>query len=232
MVVDKSTGPDTQARARGAPPFPLQLFRETCGRAQSLGLRGVVFSTLLAVLFYSMVCISTLVPDTRQRFDGTRLLTFGDVRFQGDGTALLQVKWAKNAQHAGQGFAVPLLLVMGCPACPIENLRRLFRLWATVEPGRPLFAFPSRKRGTGAVTQGFTINLARVWFSTLLRAQGVPAGTQGYTLQRGACSLAFRNGAVESDLQALGGWRSSAVRCYYAASDARRRAAKALADSY
>ena len=216
---------------QGAPPFPLELLRQLCGRAGSLGTKGVVFSGLLAVLFYSMVRVSSLVPGTRQVFDHTRLPCAGDVSFRTDGTALLRVRWAKNAQVAGQGFTVPLLPVAGSPACPVGNLRRVLGLWERGDLSRPLFAFSGAEDEGGMGYRGFTISLAREWFATLLQAQGIAAGGRGFTLhslRRGACSLAFRNGARETDLQALGGWRSSAVKCYYEAGDARRRAAEAL----
>ena len=214
----------------GAPPFPVRLLRETCERVARLGQKGEVFAALLSVMFYAMVRVSSLLPASSQGFDSTRLPMVGDVVLRSDGTALLRVKWAKNAQQASAGFTVPLLPVKGTAACPVANLRRLLALQPAASRGQPLFAFP-RVVGQGKSYKGFTISLARVWFATVLRAAGHTVGSGGYSLhslRRGACSLAFRNGAQEADLQALGGWRSGAVRCYYAAGDARRRAASAL----
>ena len=215
----------------GAAPLPVYVLEVTCRRALELGERGVIFSALMAVMFYSMTRISSLVPGARQGFDSTRLPTIADVELLHDGTAVLRVKWAKNAQRAEAGFRVPLLPVAGSPACPVENLSRLLRLGGQKGGHAPLFGFRAGRAGRVGTYHGFTIPLARSWFDMLLAAGGYSAGKGGFSLhslRKGACSLAFKNGAAEADLQALGGWHSAAVRTYYSRMDARKRAAAAL----
>ena len=55
-----------------------------------------------------------------------------------------------------------------------------------------------------------------------------PACLHFHPLRRGACHLAFGQGASVTDIQALGGWRSQAVACYLPLDAARARAAASL----
>ena len=116
--------------------------------------------------------------------------------------------------------------------CPVWHAKGLRRRLANLPAHSPLFSFPANG-GAGRITRGtvacFTMRVARKWLGVLLGAIG--RGNEGFTfhsLRRGACTLAFRNGADEAALRALGGWRSEAVRGYYDARDARNRAAAAL----
>ena len=211
-----------------APPFPLPLLQRACALAASLGPKGQVFAALLAVAFHSMARLSSLLPATLNSFVPTRHPTLADFHAQGEAVSLF-LKWAKNCQDVSQGFAVPLFPSGGSPACPVARLTDLRALLRGLPPTAPLFSFPlGGKRGTSA-QGGFTISLARGWLSCLLRTLG--RGEEGLTfhsLRRGACTLAFQRGASVSDLQALGGWRSDAVKVYFSQVHARERAARFL----
>ena len=212
-----------------APPFPLQLLQRACVLADSLGARGRVFAALLAVTFYTMARLSSLVPVSLHTFDRTRLPTLADVREDGSSRSF-HLKWAKNCQQTTQGYWVPLLACPGSGACPVARLDALRGLLEGAPGSTPLFSFPGE--GTGAHPRkrgGFTIALAREWLRCLLCALGVrDKAFTFHSLRRGACTLAFRQGAAFTDLQQLGGWRSEAVRGYFSGMDARRRAARCL----
>ena len=212
-----------------APPFPLQVLQRACILTSSLGARGRVFAALLAVTFYSMARLSSLLPRSLSTFDHTRQPTLADVRVEGS-SLVLWLKWAKNCQLASQGFWVPLLPCPGSPACPVMRVPDLQKLTAGLPRSAPLFSFPAVGADFGGRTgTGFTAGLARSWLSCTLAAMGEGGrGLTFHSLRRGACTLAFRQGAQLSDLQQLGGWRSDAVRGYFSEADARRRAATCL----
>ena len=213
-----------------APPLPVELLNQLTRLAQGLGEQGQVFSALLALCFYSMARLSSLLPADHDNFDPSRLPTLNDVTGDTGGGFRLRIKWAKNLQFASDTFTVPLTRIQGSPACPVTCLIRLLQLLAGAPRSVPLFSFHSQSQGgRAACRRSFTMRTARQWLKYLLRALG--QSEHGYTfhsLRRGACTLAFRNGADEAALQAMGGWRSAAVQIYYAAEDRRARVAAAL----
>ena len=210
----------------------MSVLGQLTGLAVSLGARGEVFAALLTICFASMARISSLLPARVADFDQTRLPVLGDlVETQGH-TLQLRLKWAKNLQEADGAFWVPLVNRTELAVCPVWHAKGLRRRLANLPAHSPLFSFPANG-GAGRITRGtvacFTMRVARQWLGVLLGAIG--RGNEGFTfhsLRRGACTLAFRNGADEAALRALGGWRSEAVRGYYDARDARNRAAAAL----
>ena len=205
-----------------APPFPFALLERLCTFLREGGNRELVFAALLSCTFFAMTRLSSMAPPDRQRFDTSRYPTLDDVSVSGR-EVFLQIKWAKAHQEAGEAFWVPLLRVGGSPACPVDLLERARRALPGRLGGAPLF-------GVGDESHFFfTVQRAREWLRWSLMAVG--RGGSGYTfhsLRRGACSLAFENGADIADIQNLGGWRSNAVQCYLPVMASRNRAAAAL----
>ena len=221
--------PTVRHVAQPAPPIQRHTLDQLCTLALTQGAHGAVFAALLSTAFFSLARLSSLVPPSQLGFDGTRLPTLGDVRVEGD-SVLLRLKWGKNFQAASQGFWVPLPSLTGSVACPVARLGALLRLHGACTSSTPLFAFPACPTGSLARPRGFTLQLARTWLSSCLAVLGL--GASGFTFhsfRRGASTLAFERGAALSDIQALGGWRSSAVLEYVPALAARQRAAAVLA---
>ena len=211
-----------------APPLPFCLLEQLCALTATQGDIGVLFSCLLATTFFAMARLSSMVPPQGVKFDSTRYPTVNDLRLSGD-RVLLNIKWAKAHQAVEDAFWVPLLAARESAACPVFNIRRLLALKGREPPSAPLFALGARGGGRRVRTYIFTAQRAREWLGTSLRLVG--RGDEGFTfhsLRRGACSRAYERGATISELQGLGGWRSSSVQLYLPALEGRRRAAAAL----
>ena len=70
-----------------------------------LGPEGEIVAALLAVCFFTMACLSSLLGDSARRFDSDRLPTQGDLRGV-EGGYLLHLKWSKTRQELGGGGGV------------------------------------------------------------------------------------------------------------------------------
>ena len=162
-----------------APPFPLQVLQRACTMASSLGARGRIFAALLAVAFYSMARLSSLLPHSLGNFDPTRQPTLADLRTEGD-SFVLRLTWAKNCQLASQGFWVPLLPCPGSSACPVSRLRELRALLAGLPGAAPLFSFPGGGGRGGRAwegSRGFHLHAGPVL--ALLHPRGPGRGGEG-----------------------------------------------------
>ena len=211
-----------------APPLPFKLLEQLCALSATWGNVGLVFSCLLATTFFAMARLSSMVPPQGTPFDRTRFPTTRDVKISSD-RVLLKIKWAKAHQAVEDAFWVPLLAARGSAACPVMNLRRLLALKGEERSHTPLFAIGAGGGDRGTCSFSFTTQRAREWLRNSLQLVG--QGEGGFTfhsLRRGACSRAFLRGASLSDLQGLGGWKSSSVSLYVPALAARERAAAAL----
>ena len=220
-------GQATQA----APPLPLPLLERLCELARGMGPEGEIVAALLAVCFFTMARLSSLLGDSARRFDSDRLPTQGDLRSV-EGGYLLNLKWSKTRQQLGGGEWLPLVARKHSAACPVGGLSRLRQLLHLLPASAPLFAQPPSATGQGGPVRHLTMSSARRWLHSLLWALG--EGGKGYTFhsfRRGACTLAFARGCQLSDIKLLGGWRSDAVNLYYSGLDARSRVAGALAST-
>ena len=191
-----------------------------------MGDRGQAFATLLATAFYSLARLSSLLPRVGGLTHLSRVPLLRDLTLTGP-RATLFLKWAKNAQQPDQGFRVPLYPVSGTPACPVTLLRSRLLTLRDLGPHTPLFTFLDNQ-----TPYTFTMGSARAFLALLLRGEGL--AHQHYTfhsLRRGGCTLAFTEGALRSDLQSLGGWRSDAIDSYLPHFQARQRAARLLAQA-
>ena len=207
-----------------ATAMPTALLDKLCTLSAALGRVGTVFAALLSLAFASLARLSSLVSETAVGYDSSRLPVLQDLLIQGE-VVLLRLKWGKCHQDAASGYWVPMLEVKGAPSCPLSNARTLLSLLSRRGPNTPLFTLPG-----GHGHNWFTMRTAREYLTALLAVAG--QGATRYTfhsLRRGACTLAFSRGAVLTELQQLGGWRSDAVAAYYPACQARLRAARCVA---
>ena len=213
----------------GAAPLPFDLLERLCALSERQGTGGLAFAALMAATFFSMARLSSLAPPNGGTYDVTRFPIWQDLTLTPD-RATLRIKWAKNRQEAGQALVVPLLPLPASPACPV----RLFGLLTTQRRGipltAPLFGYVGTRGSGGTHTPFFTAPLARGWLSSLLAHLGLPVHAYSFhSFRRGACHLAYGQGASVTEVQALGGWRSDAVACYLPLDAARGRAAATLA---
>ena len=215
---------------QGAAPLPFQLLEQLCSLAGAQGPAGVAFAALMAATFFSMARLSSLAPPTGgDRYDITRFPTWHDLTQAPIGVTL-RIKWAKNRQEAGHSIAAPLLPLAASPACPVQLFSRLAAQRAAHNPAAPLFGFPAVTGASSEPQAFFTAPLARGWLASLLAHLGqAPHAFSFHSFRRGACHLAYGQGATVSEVQALGGWRSDAVSLYLPLDAARGRAAATLA---
>ena len=190
-----------------------------------LGSRSLLFRSLLSLLFFSMVRISTLLPPTHHAFDRTRHLNFDDIVFTGSGLTLL-VKWAKNLQQRANAFKIPILSNANRDICPVYALLTYLETFHSNLSGLPLFLV---NVGSSAPMVPLSIALARSWLRLVVAASPL-AGRYitFHSFLRGSCNQAFRSGASLSDIQFFGGWKSASVLDYLQLAPARLRVAHHL----
>ena len=209
-----------------APALPFEVLEQLCLFMKQQGDHGTVFAALLACTFFAMARLSTLAPPTNLGYDSTRYPTLRDIRNLPD-RSLLRIKWAKAHQAPGDAYWVPLLPAGSSPACPVGNLAEARARLPHRKPSAPLFGVGGKE------SFFFTLRTARQWLKLGLAAVGRPADEFSFhSLRRGACTLAFTQGADISDIKNLGGWRSDAVQCYIPTLASRARAAAALIPSF
>ena len=207
---------------QGASPLPFQLLERLCAVASSQGTQGPAVAALLAACYFSMARLSSLAPPNKGPYDTSRYPTVADVTPTPNGLSLC-IKWAKNRQLPGQHLSAPLLPLSTSPACPVRLLNTLRARREGAAPSAPLFV------GGGPADTFISAPVARAWLGVLLTYLGLPQHAYTFhSLRRGACHLAFGQGASVTDIQALGGWRSQAVACYLPLDAARARAAASL----
>ena len=209
-----------------APPMPLPLLDKLCALAHDAGEEGRVVGALLAICFFTMARLSSLVPVSSGAFDGTRLPVCSDARREREGY-LINLKWSKTRQTQATPDWVPLAPRNGFSACPVAAITGLLERVPKPPACAPLFAL--RGRSNVSSFRSLTGPMARAWLKALLWSLG-QAGYTFHSLRRGACSLAFASGCELSDIKLHGGWRSEAVNLYFSHADARRRVANTLAN--
>ena len=215
---------------RPAPPLGRALLTQLCQLSLQLGDSGRVLAALMALLYASMARSSSLVAGTYRAYDSTRLPTLADIQTRA-GVWHLRIKWAKNQQDADGGYWVPLIPIPSSHTCPVARWKDLRALSVGLTGTNPLFWCPVQRQGRAATRRPLTMTVARAWLGVLLQRLGRhQEGFTFHSFRRGACSSAFEQGATQTDLRALGGWRSEAVNCYLPAGEQRRRAAEALAN--
>ena len=145
------------------------------GRGFGVG-EGEVVSALLAVCFFTMARLSSLVPESAAAFDPTRQPILADLQPEREGFRI-NLKWSKTRQVAAEANWTPLLPVLGSAACSTDAARFLRGRGRGLPRSSPLFSLPgSRSQGTSALVS-LTIPQARKWLGRLLWALGEMGGS-------------------------------------------------------
>ena len=88
-----------------------------------LGRWGLPFQALAVFAFCTFAQLSSLVPVSAAKFDGTRWPTVGDLRREGE-FATLCMTYSKTQQAADGGFLVPMH-ASNMPLCPVALAQAL-----------------------------------------------------------------------------------------------------------
>ena len=217
-----------------AAPLGLPLLERLCTLAAALGGGGGgggwgkarVISALMAVCYFSMARLSSLLPESAAAFDPTRQPTLADLQPQETGFRL-NLKWSKSRQVAPEANWIPLLPLPDSAACPAGAASFLRGRGEGFPLSSPLFTSSNPQVSRGAPY--LTLSQARKWLSRLLWALGERGGPFTFhSFRRGACTAAFAQGCALADIKSHGGWSSDAVKLYYSEFDARTKVALAL----
>ena len=210
-----------------ASPCTLPLLHTLVTATERFGARGIVLRALFTVAFFGFLRLSSLLPE-RLPFDSSRYPLLSDLTTTPDGF-LLRVKHAKNAQRPQDAFQVPLLTLGTGPCCPVRALLALRESSLPPSTLQPLFLWPPSPNSPIAQATPLTASTARRWLRILLVSANLPPHTLTFhSFRRGGCAAAAWEGASIPDLQALGHWRSDAVRLYAPALPAQLRTAHLL----
>ena len=164
---------------------------------------------LYIIMFYSMLRISNLVPNTASEFDPRRQLTWDRVKLFPDG-AVLEVVLSKTIQRASRVHEVALAEVPDSPFCPVRALKELAELRGECHPREPVFVVPN---------YGGWSPLTRYHVDTVLTMQIEAAGldTKKYkfhSFRRGAIQLAIRLEPKIHLIRLQSDHSSAAFECY------------------
>ena len=163
------------------------------------------------VLFYSMVRISNLVPNSSAKFNPRQQLIWDRVIVH-PGGIVLKMDLTKTIQSAARCHEIALAECPGSDYCPVAAIKRMATIRGECRPGFPVFEIP-----TG---QGW-IPLSRYHIDVVLTRQIRAAGLdvskyKFHSFRRGAIQLAVR---LEPRLQLIrlqSDHSSSAFDCYTA----------------
>ena len=146
-----------------------------------------VIRCFYAVIFFSMVQVSSLVPNSSGGFEPRRQLTWDKITIFPDG-AVLELILTKTIQNAGRTHEVALAHVPNSIFCPVTALRRMAEIRGECLSGSPVFEIP---------TSDGWIPLSRYHVDVLLTMQIQAAGLEPskfkfHSFRRGAIQLAVR----------------------------------------
>lgn len=145
-----------------------------------------IIRCLYIVLFYSMVRISSLVPNSTGSFDRKRQLTWDNIKMFPDG-AVIELVLTKTIQNCNRTHQIALAASPESPFCPVAALHRIANIRGERPPGDPVFAIPA---------MGGWAPLSRYQVDTVLTMQIEKAGLDPklykfHSFRRGAIQLAI-----------------------------------------
>ena len=184
-----------------------------------------MFRCFLLMLFFTMVRVSSLLPQSAGGFDSTRHITVGDLALTSEGLSVA-IKWSKSHQSAASAFRLPVRYNAYSDICPVRALHN----YLCSRPGLgPLFWYCSTSGGNLPLTISRANTLLRLIVHSDPRLSG---RISFHAFRRGACTAAFSSGAPISDLRHFGGWRSDSIFSYLHTVPARVRVADKLSFSH
>ena len=169
---------------------------------------GKVYKAAYLLAFFAFLRLSNVAPSSPSSFDVTRHLIRSDIIFGHPGAHVV-LKWAKAMQSAQSHQIVQIPSLPGSPICPIAALRDLLQ-FVPASRNSPLFLIPK--------PSGLSILTAPMISSTLaslLRSLHLNPSSYGFhSFRRSAVSWAADHNVPLQNLQAHGGWASSAIFSY------------------
>ena len=177
-----------------------------------LASNSLLFRSLLSLLNFSMVRISTFVPATHPILDRTCHLNLNDIVFTSSGFALL-VKWANNIQLHANAFKIPIHCnTYNHAIFPVYTLLYYLQTFKINLSGLPLFL-------VNAVCSITLVPLSVVltcsWLMSVVAASRLTCrNITFHSFQRGSCNQAFHSGVSLSVIKFFGGWRTASVVDY------------------
>ena len=165
--------------------------------------REATFRAAFSLAFAAFLRVGEFTyTDRNQPGFATRHMTRGGVTFTADNSIDLLVP-ASKTDPFGNGVVVKVAST-GDAACPVENLRHLFDHFPA-SPEAPLFTLPEGNFTREAVVREL---------QSSLRALGFSGQYSGHSFRRGAATAARDAGLSDSEIMALGRWKSDAFRLY------------------
>jgi len=204
---------DLTMRTPPSPKLPItpQLLAQLCELCPSLGPLGPAMRVALTFGFFGMLRQSNLAPAAAIQFDPTRHTCRGDVVTAAPGL-VVRVKWTKAQQSIGDSTYLPLPMLPGHPADPVEAHRLLLRHSPTTSAMQPLLTVHAQ----GAAVAVTIPQLAQA-LKLLLGRLGVSDTKYSlHSLRRGGCTTAYKQDVPYVDVKRHGNWASDAFWGYVA----------------
>ena len=188
----------------------------------------LLFKAFLALLFFSMVRVSTLIPYSSTTFDKSRHMCVNDLK-RTDFGYLVNIKWAKNVQNPKAAYILPILKNSDPELCPVKALDNYLATFTNSSLNRPLFMVAGKSPNVSVAP--LNVRQAYDWLHAICAASPL-AGLRVtfYSFRKSACSQAYKLGAQINDLKYFGAWRSAALFRYLDESPAKLRVAKLLSN--
>ena len=164
-----------------------------------------VYKALFLTAFYSFLRISNFVPVAVAAFDCTRQLTVNNVIWAVPGAHLI-IKWSKVLQSRDRLHVVQIPTIKDLVICPVLALSNM--LAALKFKGlHPLFCFPNG--------QPLTQYNVRQALALITNNLSLPKGfITFHSFRRSGATFAFNHNVSLQNIQAHGGWKSSAIWHY------------------
>jgi len=171
-----------------------------------------LFRAIFMLAFFSFLRISHFAAETIAQFDHSRQLLRADVIWANPGAHII-IRWAKNMQDRSSHRVVQIPFLQHSSIFPVTPLRAYITTYPLVG-GQPLFAHP-------ITSQPITQSCIRRALSSINVMLGLPNNHLPFhTFRRSGATLAFDNNITLQNIQAHGGWKSSAVWSYLTRSQA------------
>ena len=171
-----------------------------------------LFRAIFLLAFFSFLRISHFAAETIQQFDPSRQLLRSDVIWAAPGAHII-IRWAKNMQDRSSYRVVQIPFLKNPAICPVTALQAYVSAYP-LSVSQPLFAHPITSQ---PITQAL-IRRALIAINNMLGFH--KSHFTFHTFRRSGATLAFDNNITLQNIQAHGGWKSSAVWSYLTRSQA------------
>ena len=171
----------------------------------------VVFWAACLVAFFAFFRKSTLVPKSKA-CTYEKSLRLGDITFNDDVLAVLNVRHTKTIQFKERVLEVPFVAAPGSALDPVESLRKAVSCIPArfLHENPPLFAFEKNGRLDYVVYSSFISRLK----SSLISAGYDASSYIGHSFRRGGASFSFEIGLPAYLIKLRGDWRSNCYERY------------------